>query len=148
MSKKNQTSNHPSRWISLTAARTVISPPKHSEASWAESKDFTSASLNKYLPEVNVLLLNPTNYCSCLRNVNLNRYFHSDMFLRSPLVVLVGVRVDDVSDETVVMAAVCCARVHCDADEVVLVALRDLRLALFPKTCSTRQILLRLPLVT
>lgn len=70
------------------------------------------------------------------------------MLLHSPLVVLVGVRVDDVSDETVVMAAVCCARVHRDADEVVLVALRDLRLALFPKTCSTRRTPLRLPLVT
>lgn len=29
--------------------RTVISPPKHSEASWAESKDLTSASLKRYL---------------------------------------------------------------------------------------------------
>lgn len=39
--------------------RTVISPPKHSEASWAESKDLTSASLNRYLRrgEVEELLL-------------------------------------------------------------------------------------------
>lgn len=29
--------------------RTVISPPKHSDASWAESKGLTSASLNRYL---------------------------------------------------------------------------------------------------
>lgn len=45
-------------------------------------------------------------------------------------------RVDDVSDEAVVMAAVRRARVHRDADEVVLVALCDLGLALFPKTCG------------
>lgn len=65
------------------------------------------------------------------------------MFLSSPLVVLVGVWVDDVSDEAVVMAAVCSARVHRDANEVVLVALRDFCLALFPKTCSTWQTPLR-----
>lgn len=34
-------------WIKLT----VISPPKHSEASWAESKGFTSASLKRYLKQ-------------------------------------------------------------------------------------------------
>ena len=55
----------------------------------------------------------------------------------SPLVVLVGVWVDDVSDEAVVMAAVCCARVDRDSDEVVLVALRDFCLSFFPKTCNT-----------
>lgn len=57
--------------------------------------------------------------------------------LHSPLVVLVGVWVDDVPDEAVVMAAVCRARVHRDADEVVLVALCDLGLTFFPKTYST-----------
>lgn len=44
----------------------------------------------------------------------------------SPLVVLVRVRVDDVSDEAVVMAAIGCPRVNCDPDQVVLIALRDL----------------------
>lgn len=32
-----------------TLQLTVISPPKHSEASWAESNGFTSASLKRYL---------------------------------------------------------------------------------------------------
>lgn len=68
----------------------------------------------------------------------LGRYFHFYMLLLSPLVILVGMRVDNVSDEAVVMAAVRCARVHCDADEVVLIALCDLCLTLFSKTCSTQ----------
>jgi len=70
--------------------------------------------------------------------VNINHQLCSNTFPLSPLVVLVGVGVDDVSDEAVVVAAVCRARVHCDADEVVFVALRDLCLALFPETCSTK----------
>lgn len=45
-------------------------------------------------------------------------------------------RVDDVPDETVVMAAVGRARVNRDADEVVLVALRHLSPTLLPETCS------------
>lgn len=61
----------------------------------------------------------------------------------SPLVVPVGMRVDDVSDEAVVMTTVRRARVHRDANEVVLVAFCDLCLALIPKTCSERQTALR-----
>lgn len=56
----------------------------------------------------------------------------------SPLVVLVGVRVDDVSDEAVVVAAVRRARVHRHADQVILVALGDFGLAVLPETCSQR----------
>lgn len=51
----------------------------------------------------------------------------------SPLVVLVGVGVDDVPDEAVVMAAVGCPRVHGDTDEIVLIALCDLRFSLLSK---------------
>lgn len=35
----------------ISTKPTVISPPKHSEASWAESNGFTSASLNRYLQQ-------------------------------------------------------------------------------------------------
>lgn len=41
--------------LAFPSDRTVISPPKHSDASWAESKDFTSASLNRYLWRADVL---------------------------------------------------------------------------------------------
>lgn len=62
-----------------------------------------------------------------------------DLPPHSPLVVLVGVRVDDVSDKAVVVAAVRCARVHRHADQVVLVALGDFGLAVLPETCSRGQ---------
>lgn len=111
---------------------TVISPPKHSDASWAESKDFTSASLNRYLRRSPPPPGEGPGAAPCmLGNDN------------SPLVVFVSVRVDDVPDEAVVMAAVRRARVHRDADEVVLVALGDLGLALVPESCSRRTTTLR-----
>lgn len=49
-----------------------------------------------------------------------------------PLIVLVCIRVDDVPDEAVVVAAVRCSCVHRDADEVVLITLCGL--SFFPKT--------------
>lgn len=57
----------------------------------------------------------------------------------SPLVVLVGMRVDDVSDEAVVVAAVRRACVHRHTDQVVLVALRHFGLTVLPETCSRGQ---------
>lgn len=52
----------------------------------------------------------------------------------SPFIVLVGMGVDNVPDEAVVMAAICCARVHSDANEVILIALCDLCFTLLSKT--------------
>lgn len=59
--------------------------------------------------------------------------------MHSPLVVFISVWIDDVPDETVVMATVCRARVHCDTNEVILIAPSDLWLTLFPKTWSRQQ---------
>lgn len=111
---------------------TVISPPKHSDASWAESKDLTSASLNRYLQR---------EACVSSRHSAGSWVLNSleDLPPHSPLVVLVGVRVDDVSDEAVVVAAVRRARVHRHADQVVLVALGHFGLAVLPETCSSGQ---------
>lgn len=53
----------------------------------------------------------------------------------SPLVVLVGVRVDNVPDEAVVVTAVSRARVDCHANQVVLVALSSYGLTFLTETC-------------
>lgn len=49
-------------------------------------------------------------------------------------------RVDDVSDEAVVVAAVGRARVHRHADQVVLVALGRFGLAVLAETCRGRSL--------